>query len=258
MYETHGEGGDLIKNQKGQILVIALILLALGSLLIVPTLQLTSTSLKSQGISESKMQELYSADSGIEYGIWCLENESIPKPYPINQNSVDISIEQISATIYKITSIAQSDRGSTTIIAHISQGIEFDSDNFTKIEDDFGTNDDVEYGDDIHVTGNLTTGDNSTFSGNAYIEGDGLLNDGSRLTGNLVCNSTVWIGDNCIIEGIICAPNIILADTAIVENDIFGSVSFKDESQILGTIHPLEFCPLCIDDCVKILTWNII
>ncbi|PIU56922.1 MAG: hypothetical protein COS87_00715 [Chloroflexi bacterium CG07_land_8_20_14_0_80_45_17] len=56
----------IIKEQKGQALPIVLILLVVGGLLIVPTLNYASTSLKGHEVVESRTLEIYAADAGVE------------------------------------------------------------------------------------------------------------------------------------------------------------------------------------------------
>jgi len=56
----------IIQKENGQALPIVLILLALGGLLIAPTLGYASTTLKVNQMYKQKMAELYAADAGIE------------------------------------------------------------------------------------------------------------------------------------------------------------------------------------------------
>jgi len=69
MQMVKGTLEKIIKGQKGQVLPIVLILLVLGGLLIVPTLNYASTSLKVGQMHEQKMAALYAADAGIEDAI---------------------------------------------------------------------------------------------------------------------------------------------------------------------------------------------
>ncbi len=57
-------------GQSGQALIIVLIFLLLGSLLLVPALDLLSTALKTNVKYEEKSDALYAADAGIDDGIW--------------------------------------------------------------------------------------------------------------------------------------------------------------------------------------------
>ncbi len=63
-----------IKGQKGQALPIVLILMILGGLLIPPTLNYASTSLKASQSGERILKERYAADAAAEYAIWMLSN----------------------------------------------------------------------------------------------------------------------------------------------------------------------------------------
>ena len=58
-----------MRRQKGQAFILVLILLAVGSLLTVPALRLTSTSLKSSQVVTRQVKALYAADAAQEYVI---------------------------------------------------------------------------------------------------------------------------------------------------------------------------------------------
>jgi hypothetical protein len=130
-----------IRDEKGQVLIMVLILLVVGGLILTPLLGLMSTGLLAGKVYEKKMDELYAADAGVEDAIWKItHNESIsypyyyPKPLTINGKIVDVVINrtdmdpQCGVTyMYQILSIAATDDGggtaaidsSTTIDAHI-------------------------------------------------------------------------------------------------------------------------------------------
>lgn len=57
-------------GQKGQVLILALIFLFLGSLLTLSLLTFTSTGLKSGSVYEKKTDELYAADAGVQDAVW--------------------------------------------------------------------------------------------------------------------------------------------------------------------------------------------
>jgi len=119
----------LPKNREsGQALIMALILLALGSLLIVPGLTLATTSLKYHQLIERKTLESYSADSGVEYALTKLYNnpggytsEDLEESFTLNNKTVNVTAEYQGGGVYKITSTATSPNGrSTTIVAYIN------------------------------------------------------------------------------------------------------------------------------------------
>ena len=110
-------------RESGQALVLALILLALGSLLIVPGLNLSATSLKYHQSIESETIEGYSADSGVEYALCRLYNHPggytgtpLQESYDLNGRTVNVTAEYMGGGIYKITSKATSSSGRSTTI----------------------------------------------------------------------------------------------------------------------------------------------
>jgi hypothetical protein len=66
------------KNESGQgALAIVIILLMLGAIIITPLLVFMSTGLKAGGVYESKVQEFYAADAGVEDGLWQIKNDKL-------------------------------------------------------------------------------------------------------------------------------------------------------------------------------------
>ena len=112
----------LLKNgESGQALIMAIVLLMLGSLMAVPVLNFASTSLNHNRVIESNTQELYAADSGMEYAICKFDNnpgefELEPLPSEVNSRTVNVTSQYVSESIYKITSTATNDDGSSTTI----------------------------------------------------------------------------------------------------------------------------------------------
>ncbi|GAH60417.1 unnamed protein product, partial [marine sediment metagenome] len=68
-----------MKQQRGQAIILVLILLAVGSLVIVPVLDYTTTALRAQRISEDTMAEQCVVDSSLEDALLkLLENLNDP------------------------------------------------------------------------------------------------------------------------------------------------------------------------------------
>jgi hypothetical protein len=68
----------IVKGEKGQALMIVALLLIVSALIIGPMLAHVSTGLKTgKEVFEEKMQLFYAADSGIEDGLWQVENEQL-------------------------------------------------------------------------------------------------------------------------------------------------------------------------------------
>lgn len=88
-----------MKKQKGQALILVLILLLVGGLIIAPLLAFMSTGLRTGQVYENKMMELYSADSGVEDAIWKIKTEdeliptlpTFPEPKPVHYIVPDIN-----------------------------------------------------------------------------------------------------------------------------------------------------------------------
>ena len=68
----------LIRGERGQALIIVLILLLLGGLITAPLLGFMSTGLIAGQVFEVKMEGLYAADAGIEKACWKLLNGETP------------------------------------------------------------------------------------------------------------------------------------------------------------------------------------
>jgi hypothetical protein len=104
----------LIRDEKGQALVLVLILILLGGLIITPMLSHMATGLKvGKEVYEEKMYRLYAADSGVEDSLWQIKNDKLsskltgydeynygylypyPAPLVINNKNVAVTIENV-------------------------------------------------------------------------------------------------------------------------------------------------------------------
>ena len=125
----------LIRDEKGQALVIALILLALGGLIAAPLLAYMNTGLTTGGVYERKADELYAADAGVEDAVWKIQQGDVqicpgspdwPTYYiTVNNKIVGVNISSIFGvgnitTLYRVVSTAKSDRSETEIEAYIT------------------------------------------------------------------------------------------------------------------------------------------
>jgi hypothetical protein len=59
-----------IRDESGQVFILVLLLLVVGSLILVPVLNFTGTSLSSGSVYEDKVSDYYSADAGVEDALW--------------------------------------------------------------------------------------------------------------------------------------------------------------------------------------------
>ena len=73
----------LVSEETGQALILILCFVLLGSLTILPTLAHMSTALKTGVVYENKTNELFTADAGIENGIWRIKYDSMGPNYDV-------------------------------------------------------------------------------------------------------------------------------------------------------------------------------
>ena len=76
--------GKSVRDEKGQVLILVLILLLLGALIITPLLGYMSTGLKTGQVFEKKTDELYAADAGIEDAVWHIRYDYLTGYSPYN------------------------------------------------------------------------------------------------------------------------------------------------------------------------------
>jgi len=71
----------LVKGEKGQAIMIVVLLMLVSALVIAPMLAHVSTGIKTgKEVYEVRMQLFYSADAGIEDGLWQIKNERLTDP----------------------------------------------------------------------------------------------------------------------------------------------------------------------------------
>jgi len=163
----------LIRDEKGQTMILALILLVVGGLIMAPLLAYMNTGLIAGGVYERRTDELYAADAGVEDALWQLKQlepdpdipttpEKPPLTYTlnstVNDKTIEVTIDMISGTqgggIYKVTSTATSAGGSNTTIESYVQTMPLFWNNAITSTSDITLQPDSEvYGD---VMGNLT------------------------------------------------------------------------------------------------------
>ncbi len=119
----------MFKNyQSGQTLIIALILLAVGSLLVIPVLQHVFTNLQYNQTIECKTLNDYSADAGVQYATCEIYNDPgtyIDTPlsanFTLNDRTVNVNAEYQGGGLYSINSTASGGGcGSTTIRSFVN------------------------------------------------------------------------------------------------------------------------------------------
>jgi hypothetical protein len=81
----------LARDEKGQALVLVLVLLLIGVLIVTPTLNFMGTGVKSGRVYEQKDDEIYAADSGVEDALWHVRNDLIGDVLGAGYNEYDYS-----------------------------------------------------------------------------------------------------------------------------------------------------------------------
>jgi len=81
------------KREAGQALILVLILLAIGSLLIVPVLRLSFTGLKSSQIVTKQIKALYAAEAGQEYVMWKLIYDGFASEFTYSGQSANLTFD---------------------------------------------------------------------------------------------------------------------------------------------------------------------
>ena len=283
--------GRLKTDEKGQAMILALILLVVGSLILTPLLGFMGTGLLAAQSIETKMDEFYAADAGMENALWKLENDppaDYPYPLPmpdVNSKSVTVTIDDLGYSFYKITSAA----GGTEIIAYVTivlgliegdfnatfdiddqnviatgditlgNGVEIEGGDLVVAGGNLILGDDAEIEDaDIYVVGDLILGDGAEIRDGTYIcvGGDLIVGDGARIRhADIYVGTMVW---DDVLEIFVYAPgNVTLGNGAEIETSVYTDGTIDNPDQIDGNIYPYEDCPMSVAFSNEILTWEI-
>jgi len=184
------------RGERGQALIIVLILMVVGGLIIAPLLSYMSSGLIVGRVYEKMADELYAADAGVEDAAWQIlaETDDVPDelgeswPYwladsadpdkAVNDKAVDIRITYIDpeedyAKAYKIESTATTDAdSSTTIVSYVSlvAGFRYLFDNAITSPGDVSIEANSTVTGDVQYNGTLDLGNNATIDGEEITE----------------------------------------------------------------------------------------
>ena len=278
-----------MNSQKGQALPLALLALAIGMLTIAPFLGHVSSSLIGSRIYEQAISEQYSADAGVEYAIWHLqsgesevpEGEELELPqFTLNSQSVNVTIENQGEQIYKITSIATSDDGSSsTIESYVSITVGLFDGGFTTFPGGLTLDQGEEYTGSVYAEGDVQLNQDATITGGVYAEGDIQLHQNVTINGNVYAEGDVHLDEGAVINGDVCAgENVQLDQGAVINGNVYavGDVQLSQDATINGNVYaggdvqlgqgatitgdyplPYEGCPLFLFGSIGIQTWEI-
>ena len=227
----------VIRDEKGKVLILVLLVLVVGGLVLTPLLGLASTGVVAGEVYERKTAELYAADAGVEDAMWKIMNPDVSGlghgecgettwsyTYPeegdpafeVNGKTVVVTIDYLGEGVFRVSSTASRDDSDTTVVSYVhgvyEEGtIEYDYGAFDgEMIDDIG-GDTVVYGEgDLTVTGNiedsatvyvegdLEVGGNIEGSSEVYVVGDLILSEGFA---NIEDQVIICVGGNVIMEG---------------------------------------------------------
>jgi hypothetical protein len=122
--------GDMARHEKGQILLLTLIILTIGAIIMGSLLIYLNTSMSASEKSEVRALTYYAADSGFEDGYFWLQqdkdlagwnNTDGKNSYHISDHKVDVMVEDTGDDIYRITSTATYNKSgeSTTVESYV-------------------------------------------------------------------------------------------------------------------------------------------
>lgn len=93
---------SLIGRQDGMALPSVLILFALGSLIVIPSINYVATNVNAGSITKQEFRAIIAADAGVEDALWKIKND-IPSSFPysyqityVNGLSVDVEIDEVN------------------------------------------------------------------------------------------------------------------------------------------------------------------
>jgi len=254
---------------------MVLIILAIGVVLIPVFLSHASANLLATRVTEEGMKEQYAADAGVEYALghllhgeepvdgwpgWSAEFEMNSKAVTVTIiNETDLATED--GQVYRITSTATGDDGSSTIIEswvwrnYVSGDITFMAGDF-----ELGDGDDIK--SSVYAAGDIDLGDGAQIKGDAYADGDIDLGDsaqikddacaagdielgaGAKILGDVSAGGAITLGEKAETDGNVCAGgDIWLGEKAkILSGDVYvtgdnANITLGVSAEIHGDVY---------------------
>ena len=242
-----------MRDEKGKVLIMVLILLVLGGLILTPLLGLMSTGLASGQVYEKKTHEYYAADAGIECGIWTrwILNSTSIESFESNNCDVTVNITDIlwndipeetrdafdltqDDFVYFVKSTASSSAdSSTTMECYVVLTTYITCDPSLGEWEDYSGSGDIYGGNTVvepggMVDGNIAEGANvwneggMSTTGNVEkwstvnINGDAYFTG----TGNIVDGATLFVFGNCEIAGDIKLSEVYISGNLTLNGNI--------------------------------------
>jgi hypothetical protein len=103
---------NLIKQQDGFTLPAVLAMFAIGSLMLVPSINYVGTNIKAGMMAEEEFKGILAADAGVEDALWKIKNDT-PASFPYSYELTGINGLSVDITIDEINTIAGEEVGGT-------------------------------------------------------------------------------------------------------------------------------------------------
>jgi hypothetical protein len=190
-----------VKRESGLISIWIILIVAIGSLLVVPMLSQQNTGLNYHQLSRTKTLNTYAADAGIQYVLAEIYNNSaeyqidgLHEVFEINGRTVNVTANYVvEEAAYSIVSIATSSDGRSSRISRIDSLVIINiglfgnvlavNGNLELVQSDLTADDPEVSGTDVYANGNIEV-TTSLVSGDVTATGNVTFNSGS-ITGNI-------------------------------------------------------------------------
>jgi len=277
-----------LKEEKGAILPIALIILTVGLLVVIPLLSLGSTTLITSEVYGDRLLQVYAADAGIEWAIWQIATQTTIVPaggevtlpeFQSNGLPVNVTITDLGERQYEIISSSGSPGNSTVIEAETS--VEAMPDGYTLIVGDKMFAAGYTSEEDFYVTGDVTLSGGCVLGGDLFSEGDiTIIGNANVVEGNvLAAGDILFSGDTEVIGSVAAGGTLTMQSEAIIHGDAYvgGNLYMLGQSEILGNVYiggsismsggsdiegsyplPYEEPPFAFQGVTVITSWDII
>jgi hypothetical protein len=236
------------KGERGQAIMLALIVMAVGSLVTTPFLGAALTGVNSTEVFEDRLLQQYAADAGVEWGIWHVRSESTTVPpggqvtlptFTLNGLDVTVTLQDLGSDIYEVSARAGDGGGATSILADAAVGaLPF---GFTLVSGDTNYNGQTITVDDLYVEGEVQVTGGTEIGGNLYAEGDIHFGGGANVvSGNVITNGNLTIaGGSQIIGGVCVTGDLTMSSSASIGGDahVLGSVTLSGQASIGGDVY---------------------
>jgi hypothetical protein len=192
----------MLKSEVGQVLPVALVLLALGGFLVVPVISLMTTNLNANRQVDRSNLEVYAADAGAQEVLWHVKFDTgyvLPPTsaeQPVTLLHPSINGRNITATISKQGTSYRIRSTATSPDSH-----------YTQVEcylDILGSSDLWNYavaslGGNITLNGNAETTSVDNLNGDVYSNGNIILNGNGTVNGDASSVGTITTNGNAVV-----------------------------------------------------------